>query len=104
MKKKTKGGVKFDNGKAPLSWIPRKILEEEANVFLYGSKKYARNNYKKGMEWSRVIDAALRHLYAFADGENFDKESKLHHLSHCKANLTMLMYYYFNNKGKDDRG
>jgi hypothetical protein len=55
-------GKKFDKGKAPLSWIPRTVIEQEAQVFAHGAEKYGRNNYKKGMDWSRVLDAALRHV------------------------------------------
>lgn len=96
-------GTKHDMGKPPLSWIPRSVLEQEAQVLAFGATKYGRNNYKKGMEWSRVLDAALRHIYAFVDGENTDNETSLSHLAHAKCNLTMLMYFVEHNKGIDDR-
>lgn len=106
MKKKSKkptGGKKFDQGKSPLSWLPLAALNLEAQALRYGANKYGRNNYKQGMEWSRVIDAALRHIYAFSNGEINDSESGVNHLGHAKANLSMLIYYFENKVGKDDR-
>lgn len=96
-------GTKHDNGKAQLSLLTRESLEAEARAFAYGAQKYDKNNYKKGMAWSRVIDAALRHLTAFNAGESIDPESKLSHLCHAKACLGMLVYYYENKIGTDDR-
>ena len=98
-----KKGLKFDKGKPPLSMIPRVALEEEAKVFAFGAEKYGRDNFKLGMEWTRVIDAALRHIYAFSSKEDNDKESFLKHLGHARACLAMLLYYEKYKKGIDDR-
>lgn len=96
-------GVKNDQGKVPLSILSSESLIAEARAFEYGAEKYARNNYKKGMKWSRILDAALRHIVAFNNREDFDNESKLNHLWHAKACLAMLIYYYENKVGDDDR-
>jgi len=96
-------GIKHDAGKPPLSILTRESLIAEARAFEYGAQKYGRDNYKQGMNWTRVIDAALRHLTAFNAKENLDPESKLCHLAHSKACLAMLIYYYENNIGTDDR-
>lgn len=97
------GGVKFDTGKPQLSLLTRESLVAEARAFEYGAKKYNKNNYKKGMKWSRVIDAAMRHLVAFNEKESVDEESGLCHLDHAKACLGMLVYYYEREVGEDDR-
>lgn len=94
---------KKDEGKPPLSLIPRVALDAEAKVFGFGAKKYGRHNFKAGMDWSRVIDASLRHITAFADGEDLDPESGLSHIAHARASLAMLMYYVETKAGKDDR-
>ena len=96
-------GTKHDKGKAKLSLISFESMAGEAKAMEYGIQKYSRNNYKAGMDWTRLIDASLRHLVAFAHKEDVDKESLLNHLYHCKANLGMLIYYYENKLGKDDR-
>ena len=96
-------GIKNDQGKAPLSWIPLTALEQEAQAFAFGAKKYDRHNFKNGMAWSRLLDAALRHINQFADGQDVDIESGLSHLAHSRACLSMLMYLVDKNKGTDDR-
>ena len=98
------GAVKFDAGKAPLSMIPLEALTAEAQVFAFGAKKYGKSNYKSGMAWTRVIDAALRHINAYASGEDKDPESGMSHLAHAKCCLSMLIFYAENKKGTDDRG
>lgn len=96
-------GVKHDQGKPRLSLLSKESLVAEARAFEYGAIKYDKNNYKKGMEWSRVLDAALRHITAFNSKEDLDQESGLNHLFHAKACLAMLIYYYENKVGTDDR-
>jgi Domain of unknown function (DUF5664) len=96
-------GKKFDKGKPKISMIPREAWEEEARVLEYGATKYGRDNYKDGMDWTRVLDASLRHILAFSSGENVDPETGISHLGHAKANLSMLLYYIKNDVGNDDR-
>lgn len=98
-----KEGIKYDNGKPQISLLTRESLIAEARVFEYGAKKYSRNNYKKGMKWTRLLDAAFRHLIAFNSKEDFDEESKMNHLWHVKACIAMLIYYYELGIGEDDR-
>lgn len=97
------GGTKFDKGKAQLSLVPLAALEEEAKVFEFGAAKYGRDNYKAGMDYSRLIDAALRHINAFNSGEDLDPESGLSHLGHARCCLAMLLYYKAKGKGTDNR-
>jgi len=96
-------GIKYDEGKPKLSLLTIESLTAEAKAFEYGAIKYSKNNYKKGMDWSRIIDASMRHIMQFNAKEDFDSESKLNHLWHAKACLAMLIYYYEHKVGKDDR-
>jgi len=100
---KNTGGTKHDSGKPPLSIIPRCALEAEAEAFAHGARKYGRGNYKNGFDWSRLIDATMRHVVAFNAGENLDAESGLSHLAHARASLAMLLWHVENKAGKDDR-
>lgn len=101
---KKKTGKKYDSGKPKLSILTKESLVAEARAFEYGENKYKdRDNYKNGLAWTRVIDAALRHITEFNSKKDFDKESGLNHLWHAKACLAMLIYYYENKVGKDDR-
>lgn len=96
-------GIKHDQGKAPLGLIPGPALIEEAKAFADGRKKYGQWNYKKGMDWTRLLDAALRHIVAFKEGEQCAEDSGVHHLGHARACLGMLMDYEANGLGNDDR-
>jgi len=95
--------TKLDNGKPELAIVPEEMLALAARAFSYGAKKYARNNYKKGMSWTRLLDASLRHIYAFSHGEDTDPESGESHIAHALASLGMLAYHLKHHKDKDNR-
>lgn len=96
-------GVKHDSGKPKLSLVNRETLAGIAKAMEYGMAKYGKNNYKAGMDWSRVIDALLRHANAYAAKEDLDPESGLNHMYHVGACVSMLIYYIENKVGADDR-
>lgn len=96
-------GIKHDTGKPPLSRVPRVGIEAVAEVLAFGAKKYDWNNWKGGMDHSRLIDAALRHIYKFADKKDLDEESGLNHLAHAACNLFFLLHYHEHGLGNDDR-
>ena len=62
-------------------------------------------NWASGINYSRVVGALLRHLYAFIKGEVNDPESGKPHLWHAACNLAFLItfesqpeqYQQFNN-------
>ncbi len=95
--------VKFDTDKPPFGLISRTALEQEARVMAFGAKKYGVHNWRGGMDFSRLVDAALRHVYAFADGEDNDRETGLSHLAHARCCLAFLLEYEGKRIGKDDR-
>lgn len=96
-------GIKFDNGKPDLALLPASAKEGIARAFMDGERKYGRYNYLKGMDWSRLIAAADRHLTAFNNGEDVADDSKLNHLFHAGACIMMLIEYYENKLGNDNR-
>lgn len=99
-----KGGIKLDAGKPEWSMIPMEALEEVVHVFMKGRDKYTRNNWRKGMSWSRVMDSTMRHIYAwYWRKEDKDPESGFSHLAHAVANLMFLLTYEKSYKEGDDR-
>lgn len=70
----------------------------------YGANKpeYGRNNWKKGMEWSRLIDAAQRHGLAILGGEAVDKDSGNPHVAHMLASIHMLLGNHAMKVGTND--
>lgn len=96
--------VKHDGGKPPLSYISRDLIEGIAQVREFGARKYAPHNWKNGFNYTRSIDAALRHIFAFLDGEDMDPESKMNHLLHAVCSLEHVYYAQKNlDKKFDDR-
>lgn len=96
-------GKKFDKDKAPMDLLSNHALIKTANVFGYGAKKYGRFNYHGGMDWSRIISAAYRHLGAFNYGDDIDMESRQCHVAHLAACAFMLMDHILEHKNLDDR-
>lgn len=61
-----------------------------------------RSNWRKGMRWSRLADAALRHLLKWASGSRVDEETGLSHLAHAMCCLMFLLNYEQTGLGEDD--
>lgn len=95
--------IKHDQGKPPLGLIPYTPSLMKAQVLGFGEGKYGRHNWREGMEWSRFIDAALRHIQAWNEGEDLDPETGLSHLAHAACCLDFLMEYQAKGLGTDDR-
>ncbi len=98
-----KTGVKYDGGKTRLGLLPPEALEAIGQVLSYGAKKYAAHNWRKGIEWSRLYDALLRHLNRWNAGEDTDPESGLPHLAHAGCCIVFLIASAKSNHGTDDR-
>lgn len=95
-------GVKHDHGKPMVSLVRPEFILGVAEVMTFGANKYGRFNYRHGMDHSRLMDAALRHLMADLAGERLDPESGLPHIMHAASNLNMLHDYRVNELGNDD--
>lgn len=96
-------GLKYDTGKPKLHLIPIEALELMAAALEYGMHKYSKRNYEKGIAYTRLADAALRHLYKWIHKEDIDKESRLNHIGHALSNLAMLAYMIKHFPDLDDR-
>lgn len=80
------------------SQITLQAMRDYANVRLFGAKKYARNNWKKGIPFTKTIDAALRHLFAYVNGEYMDPESGISHLGHVLCDLEHMIFFIGNKE------
>ena len=95
--------TKFDDNKPPVGLIPRSATLEEAYVLAFGAQKYGTHNWRQGMKWQRLINASMRHILAFNEGEDFDPESGLCHLAHARCCLSFLIEYMTTHPEFDDR-
>ncbi len=103
MEKQRDTDIKYDEGKLPLDLLPSKPLEIIAEVLKFGKDKYGAYNWRKGMEWSRLIAALMRHLLAWKEGEDKDPETGISHLGHIGCCVLFLLEYEARNIGEDDR-
>ena len=105
-------GVKFDQDKPRMDLLDAEALEGLAKVLTFGANKYAAHNWRGGLEYSRLIGALLRHVFAIQRGELLDPESGLPHIDHagcCWMFLSNQMKtrpdmndLYENSKGRTD--
>ena len=86
-------GVKNDADKLRYDLIPVYPLEQLAAVYTYGANKYKPHNWRKGLAWSRIFAALMRHLWSFWGGEPNDRESRLPHLAHAAWGCFTLLAY-----------
>jgi hypothetical protein len=100
---KDEPALRYDAGKPRFDLVPPDALEELAAVYAFGATKYAEDNWTKGMAWRRCVGSALRHIFAWASGEQNDRESGRHHLAHAAWNLFTLVAYEKRGLGNDDR-
>lgn len=95
--------IKYDSNKPPLELLPADPLIEIAKALDFGRQKYDAWNWTKGFKWSRLIGAAMRHLFAFAKGEDKDPESNLSHLAHLGCCVLFLLWHEKHKPELDDR-
>jgi len=96
-------GYKDKEGKIQLSLLPVEALEFIAMVSTQGAKRVAPRNWERGMNWSEVFDALLRHLFAYWRGEDIDPKHGLPHLAHAGFWLLALLDFFIKGRGVDDR-
>jgi hypothetical protein len=75
---------------SPLLTIAPAALATVAAVRAYGRKKYPSGSELK-VSRARYIDATLRHIAAYLNGESTDPESGLPHLAHAACSLLLAL-------------
>lgn len=96
-------GLKFDTDKPRMDLLDTNFLVGVAEVLTFGAKKYAAHNWRKGIEVSRSIAGAMRHITSFNSGENLDPESGKSHLYHAACCLMFAQGMLDSMPEKDDR-
>ena len=106
-------GKKFDEGKVRMDLIPPELLFAVGRILTYGADKYGDRHWEKGMRWSRVFAAMMRHMWAWWGGKGpttksflfgeLDDETSYSHLWHASACISFLIAYEERGVGEDDR-
>lgn len=99
-------GSKLDAGKNRLSLVFFgfvKALKLVGQVGTFGANKYTPNGWVEVPNATeRYMDAALRHLFAFGDGEWKDPDSGLPHLAHAAWNVLAVLQLHLKSTHKEE--
>lgn len=95
----------FGNLKTPaLSVIPSPPLLQVGEVMRRGAEKYGAYNWRESrVNTSTYIDAVMRHLMSYQDGETIDPDDGQSHLAHAAASLFVIMDALAVGNATDDR-
>lgn len=78
--------------KPALSLVPPAALVYTALAMKNGADKYSRANWRENNVIATIyIDAALRHLCSWLDGEECAEDSGVPHLGHALATISILV-------------
>lgn len=113
--------LRFNTGKTRFDLVPHDALEAVAVHFTIGALKYAPRNWEKGFDWMSVYASMLRHLVAWAGGQDYDvgpngehgpypdnpeidmKWTGSPHIVCILWNAMVLTTFHLRNTGTDDR-
>lgn len=98
-----RSAIKHDEDKPRFDLLPFDALAEVNAVLVRGAAEYGRDNWRRGMAWTRLANAVLRHVFAWLRGEDSDPGTGLSHLAHATCSLLFLLEYARSGSGHDDR-
>lgn len=96
-------GIKLDTEKPDLSLLSTVWVLGVGRVLSFGKQKYAAHNWRQGLEQSRLLAAALRHIFVYLAGEDTDPESGESHLDHASCCLMFARELSATHPHLDDR-
>jgi hypothetical protein len=82
--------MRFNTGKPQYSLLDLKCFEDGVRVLEFGAEKYARDNWRKGLPQTQILDSMMRHIAALQQGELIDPESGISHIGHIQCNAMFL--------------
>jgi len=83
--------MKDTEGKPRPTLIYYSLIKEISKVREYGIEKYGSKTDWQTTDPQDHLEAALRHLYKYAEGEENDDASGLNHLAHAASNIMFLI-------------
>jgi hypothetical protein len=96
-------GNKNDQGKPPIAMISSEALRQAAMASAGRDATIDKWNYKLGIEITRTVSGAMRHILDFMDGIDVDPKSKATSLGSAIFNLAMAIDTLKNHPELDDR-
>lgn len=104
MEKKMRSiGNKPMNGKVRFELIPVEPLISIAKVFTEGARVNGDRDWEKGILWSEIYGAILRHVTAWWNGEEADVDTGESPLAHAGTDIIILLEFIKTHSELDDR-
>lgn len=80
------------DGKIPMEYLVLSCLADDAIVHKHGADKYGERNWREQpIKASTYEGAIMRHLVAWAAGEDVDPDSGKSHLTHIRACCAVVL-------------
>lgn len=90
--------------KAPLALVPPALVIGAAEAMAVGAEKYGPYNWRAyPVQVMTYVEAAMRHLLAFADGQDDAEDTGVHHLKHVVAGMGILLDSIALGTAEDNR-
>lgn len=93
--------LRYNKNKLRWSLVDFDSLQPLVQVLEFGCQKYAKDNWKLGLDRTEILESLQRHLVELFKKEELDEESKLKHIGHIMANA--MFYSYFQLKEEKDK-
>ena len=94
----------FGEKKVSMSKFPSVALAHGAHAMMDGAHKYGAYNWRDNPVVAHIyVDAAMRHITAWFEGEEDAADSKVHHLGHAIACCAILLDAQEGGNLIDDR-
>lgn len=95
--------TKFDQHKLRVDLFPFTTLLAISDILTHGAEKYGERNWEKGIEYSRILGALLRHLLRWFYRIEKDIDSGRDHIHHAGCEMAFLQHFEMTGTGIDDR-
>jgi hypothetical protein len=90
--------------KTPHHLVPPRVLKEVAEALSEGARKYGAYNFRQaGVKYSTYYSSTRRHIDAWFEGEDIDKDSGLNHIVKAIGGLIVLYDSILQDNFEDDR-
>jgi len=96
-------GLKYDSDKPQMQLLSSIAIAELSKVLTFGAHKYAAHNWRNGISSTRLLGAALRHIFAYLGGQTNDPETGLSHIAHAMCCCMFILELNITIPGTDDR-
>lgn len=88
--------IKQDRGKVRVDLVEPSFIMSVARIMTYGIEEqyYLEDSWKEVPNAiNRYYAALMRHILAWRGGNDYDDQSRFHHLAHAAANIMMLLWF-----------